>query len=759
MQRKTNAPGGLQPGTADKMMTRACEACRIRKIRCLQDRSFSDVYCKPCVFANRACVYPEPSLKKRRKRTDARVAELEKTVKALSTALHGSANGDSTIQGNLDATEDFLRGDLTIERPARSPSTLALNILPGISKAVRTYDTEAASSQWSSSGSWSIAPNESAAPRMIGNAQTAAQLDVVSRGLLSMAGASFLLNIFINELSPHFPNVTLSRTSTANDVRREKPMLFLAMITAASSTINRKLNALLTTELQQVFANRIFMKGDKSIELVQALLITTSWSFPSLKYDEAKFYQLIHVAATMALEMGLGKKISDFTHSTPPAPSDDMSLTGTRSFGVSWNSTPLSVPPLKHESGEGCRAIVTCYITCSGVSLSLCRPSMLRFSDWISDCVNMLECTWDAPLGDRRLAAWARIAHLMEEFQIAFAADDTNITVSLVEPRVQRMLRPFKDQLEKLRRGLVPEVMDQALEIYYYYCKLYMHVISMHLDYDVEDFQPPYWVKVAIEPSRPIDLPTTYIEALSTCSAAAQDLINTFLQTEIRALHHLPTVTYVRMTYAITVLVKLSVAATSSGSGTGKFVDCQGLQVTQHLKNLISHLSIAVGDRQNRVTTVFLAVVRRLKSWYLKENRVELCPSCHLINEECVSDVQGSPKNGSADCKTELEDAPTIISPTISVLSMQCIYTPSCSAISAAKADRQSALFSSEAIDITPQPLDNILGMNTVSTSYSDDFFNSTLAMDWSQLIPTNGNDLPAGESSSWVFDGMSTAV
>ena len=166
-----------------------------------------------------------------------------------------------------------------------------------------------------------------------------------------------------------------------------------------------------------------------------------------------------------------------------------------------------------------------------------------------------------------------------------------------------------------------------------------MYAISMHLDYNVEEFQPPCWVKNVLEPGRPTNLPTAYIEALSVCAGGAQDLINTFLRTESQVLGHLPTVTYVRMTYAITVLVKMSIAAKSTTSGIGRFIDPEGLQIDEYLAKLVSHIRTAVGENKKWVITVFLAVVWRLKSWYRQEDRAELCPSCYLINVDGDSDV------------------------------------------------------------------------------------------------------------------------
>ncbi|MCJ1283812.1 hypothetical protein MMC26_003143 [Xylographa opegraphella] len=691
-----------------------------------------------------------PSLRKRRKRTDARVAELEQTVKALSTALHGSADDDSSIQENAGTGKNVLQASLTEEKAASKLSTIS-------SKTNKTFPVDATAHQWSSSRSSVLEQDEVAPFGMIDDnaPRTFPQLDVVSRGLLSMIEASFLFDIYVDQMSSLSPDVILPEDATVDNVRLEKPVLFLAVITAASSTVDGILNTRLTTELRQVFADRVFMKGDKSLELVQALLITTSWSHPSAKYDEAKFYQLIHMTATMALEIGLGKKTGDSSRSTSLAKHDSSNFTSSRYVVGSWPSVSLNGSPLRRNGYEGCRAIVSCYIKCSGVSLGLCRPSMLPFSEWISECVNMLDYSWEAPLPDRRLAAWARLSHVMEEFRTAFAFDVYNVTVSLVEPRIRHMLRTFSDQLEKLRGSFVPDVMDQSLEIYYFYCKLHMHTISMYSYYDMEEFQPPYLVKTAISPSRSADPPATYIEALSACSSAAQDLINSFLQIDGQVLRLLPTVAYVRMTYAMTILIKLSVAVTSAGCGNGNIISYEDLQVSHNLEKLVSHLGIAAETNKARVVTIFLAIIVRLKSWYNKEERIGLCPSCALIKKESGCNSPDGFTNEPIAHTTELENRQVTISPATPVLSMQCIYIPSCRAIYASQASSEATPLSFESKDMTDQSLEEVLATNLASISNSDDMFNDTLFTDWAQLLSNDGNGLSTEESSRWVLGDL----
>ncbi|KAL8654917.1 MAG: hypothetical protein Q9226_003241 [Calogaya cf. arnoldii] len=66
---------------------RACESCRTRKIRCLPQDSSKDGKCQRCAKSGRECIYSSPEKRKRRKRTDARVADLEHMVQMLAARL------------------------------------------------------------------------------------------------------------------------------------------------------------------------------------------------------------------------------------------------------------------------------------------------------------------------------------------------------------------------------------------------------------------------------------------------------------------------------------------------------------------------------------------------------------------------------------------------------------------------------------------------------------------------------------------------
>lgn len=101
----------------DAKRPRACEACRGLKVRCDQDPSHPEQPCRRCAKAGRQCVITQPT-RKRQKKSDTRVAELEKKLDALTAALQQSQQGgavpyrpqpplDPAVQPGLDPRASY----------------------------------------------------------------------------------------------------------------------------------------------------------------------------------------------------------------------------------------------------------------------------------------------------------------------------------------------------------------------------------------------------------------------------------------------------------------------------------------------------------------------------------------------------------------------------------------------------------------------------------------------------------------------------
>ncbi len=77
---------------------------------------------------------------------------------------------------------------------------------------------------------------------------------------------------------------------------------------AAASSIIPNTQRVLVKELMQMFAEKVVIVGEKNLELVQSLHLSVIWYWPPEHFEELKFYQLVHMAAVMAIDIGLGRR-------------------------------------------------------------------------------------------------------------------------------------------------------------------------------------------------------------------------------------------------------------------------------------------------------------------------------------------------------------------------------------------------------------------------------------------------------------------
>lgn len=143
--------------------------------------------------------------------------------------------------------------------------------------------------------------------------------DVIDRRILSAELATTIFNWYITDMAHHFPAVVFPRNTMAAEVRKHKPALFLAILAAAAGFSHPDIQRVLNKELMRVLAERVFINGEKSLELIQALHVSVLWYYPPEHHEELKFYQLIHIAAVMAIDLGMGKKAKPVQKKKPVA--------------------------------------------------------------------------------------------------------------------------------------------------------------------------------------------------------------------------------------------------------------------------------------------------------------------------------------------------------------------------------------------------------------------------------------------------------
>ncbi|KAL8801798.1 MAG: hypothetical protein Q9182_004205 [Xanthomendoza sp. 2 TL-2023] len=104
---------------------RACESCRTRKIRCIPQDKSKDGKCQRCAKSARDCIFTSPEKRKRRKRTDARVADLENMVQMLAARLEQEQRARIESNGPPRPQPSHNQEAVTLDRSPSQPSDIS----------------------------------------------------------------------------------------------------------------------------------------------------------------------------------------------------------------------------------------------------------------------------------------------------------------------------------------------------------------------------------------------------------------------------------------------------------------------------------------------------------------------------------------------------------------------------------------------------------------------------------------------------------
>ncbi|OAA82545.1 Zn(2)-C6 fungal-type DNA-binding domain protein [Akanthomyces lecanii RCEF 1005] len=651
------APGAAAADGADPKKLRACEACRGLKVRCEPDPNEGP--CKRCKKAGRNCVVTAPT-RKRQKKTDSRVSELEKKIDALTASLQartGSVGGGGVQQQETPPArhgrgQEHRNWDMEVApwetgRPADQDShfqqliSMAGRKRKAMDDSPRHHAQEGGGGGGSSSSAQSgqqqqqhAAPagnrhtravdddrQPSAAAASVGwpaYASRSADGDVVDRGLVPLELAARLFSRYKSQMVRHLPGVVFPPSTTIAELRRTRPILFLAVMAAAAGE-DHALQRVLQRELMQIFAQKVIVTGEKTLELVQALNVAVIWYWPPEYFEELKFYQLIHISAVMAIDIGLGRKTNGRVRRNQAA------ATATPA-SMSWRVGDPSrkAPPPDPTSLEARRTWLTCYYLSSNTAMSLHRPNLIRWTKFMAESMAVLESAADAAPTDKYFCHLVWTHHLGEQIGTQLSMDDPDAVVDIADARTQYALRALERDLERYKAGVPPERMQATLRIGFDLLNLYMHETVLHADNYSEvggggfstDALRDGLVRDAEQP-----LSAQHVNALTSCLAAINGIFATFLGLEVESIRCLPVFNFVRVAYAVVVLMKMFFSASSAGSDFGAVFTRESMRVQEHLDALLDKFRKTAADDRCRPASKFLVVLAMLRSWFVKQGK------------------------------------------------------------------------------------------------------------------------------------------
>ncbi|KAL5119424.1 hypothetical protein ACEQ8H_002693 [Pleosporales sp. CAS-2024a] len=619
------APGAAKAHD-DGKRPRACDSCRGLKVRCDQERP--DVSCKRCAKAGRPCITTPPT-RKRQKKADSRVAELERKIDALTATLHAQKTRTPEARPLGGVAQPHVDNTMGAAR----------------SRTLHLSDNAQFGHQWSDAPSDGYTPPPGYGPAQgmprgpdakkrklhgDGYATIPEDMDAIHRDLTDHPGvrrngktrvhaadhshigplidslmpehvAERIFLRYVKDICPHFPAVPFLPGTTAAEVRQTKPVLFLAVLAGSphgsaqplvSQDVQRELTKLLKDELADI----IWRNGEKSLEIVQALQVAVLWYRPPLHFEQHSFYMMVNCAAVMALDLGLGRK------ATPNVMK--------QSIGSFRRYHPDS------SSIEARRTFLVCYYLCMSITMVLRRPILLRWTKFMEESVKILETSPDALPSDKLLCKQVKMAHIGEDISVQFCMDDPSAEVMISEPKVIYAMKIFENELQQFRdENATSGDMDPTLRLAEHATNLYLHEIALHKDLGNTDLHPPFTedaVMSSAAGSKQAPIGPAHIGALGECLRSTHGLLDTMLSIELDVLLTLPVIFCVRSIYAVVCLMKMWVFVTSS-SEISNIIRKEDLQIETYTEQMVAMFNAIVSRDAQSPHGKFYFVAKRLQ--------------------------------------------------------------------------------------------------------------------------------------------------
>lgn len=253
------------------------------------------------------------------------------------------------------------------------------------------------------------------------------------------------------------------------------------------------------------------------------------------------------------------------------------------------------------------------------------RPNLLRWSNYMKECVEILETSPDAYPSDKLFCQHVKVQHICEDISMQFMMDDNTATISITDPKVTYALNVLENDLKTWVENIPPECRNNTeLKFFEHVASLYLHEIALHFNHNIDDFRLPFTEESLKTVNNSTETLTAHqMAALEACRKAAHGILDTMLIIENETIKVLPMlIFFVRCTYAVVVLIKMHVAVTTPGSEISKIMTAEGIRVEYYLDSLIAKFGHVASQQEFRPHPKILRILSVLREWFKqhKEN-------------------------------------------------------------------------------------------------------------------------------------------
>ncbi|KIM97835.1 hypothetical protein OIDMADRAFT_182203 [Oidiodendron maius Zn] len=336
--------------------------------------------------------------------------------------------------------------------------------------------------------------------------------------------AAVLLKTFRDETGLFFPFISIPKSTSVGAFRRERPFTYLAII--AVSTMKYPQGSELGKIIIKQVAERVFVDGERSIDLLLGILTLAAWYFFHL-LSIHHLTGLVAAANALVFDLGLLRIPHKESHSL---------------FEEAIIKSIQNPSIIKSDKTfEEKRALLGYFVLSSSISMIFRRGEALRYTSYLEEHRQSLAQSGDHP-NDKGAAAIVRLQVFIERihqspWNVKSEAPSVTLPVALLVNSIEEQLKQFRDEYSS-------EMETNKVVLLQYYIT------------QVTLYQVVY--------SRPANLPNTerpdykHVELLYACFQATKSTIDLFFSMPARNYCYFSILTWTVMRRALVALQQLT---------------------------------------------------------------------------------------------------------------------------------------------------------------------------------------------------------
>ncbi|KAH7076706.1 hypothetical protein BKA63DRAFT_510576 [Paraphoma chrysanthemicola] len=189
---------------------------------------------------------------------------------------------------------------------------------------------------------------------------------------LSSYELDILLNRYMRLMAPHMPFVILATDTCASDLGRTKPFLLQAIAVVAFFH-DTETQQILGKHLVRDLCEQVLVNGEKSLSLLQGLLVFMNWFNPHVYLPQSST-NLLHLAMALVTDLGIDRASSTCEKTRLDAAAKP--YVGIQSSNI--------------VSNDERRALLGTFHVTSTITTSFRKPDRMIWTSWMTDCSDML---------------------------------------------------------------------------------------------------------------------------------------------------------------------------------------------------------------------------------------------------------------------------------------------------------------------------------------------------------------------------------